>query len=106
MMAGKPTTVRVCITPEQAARDEMPQADRQCSQTSQQRSGTTLSFKFVCSGPDKASGEGNFTFDSDKAHHGRVVVTSLRNGKPERMEIEQSGRWVAADCGNVKPVGK
>lgn len=101
--AGKPMVVKVCLTPEQAARDEMPQSDGQCKQLSQDRSGKTLRFKFACSGERAATGEGEYTLDSDKAHHGRTVISTVAQGKPERMEMEHSARWLAADCGAVKP---
>jgi Protein of unknown function (DUF3617) len=104
MMAGKPTTMRVCITPEQAARDYTPSHDARCKSDSVERSGKTMRAKFSCSGDDKATGETEYTLTSDKAFSGRVVVTSMRQGQPNRMEITQTGRWLAADCGEVKPL--
>lgn len=103
MMAGKPTTVRTCITAEQAARDEMAPPDKQCTQVSKERSGKTLRIKFACEGERKGTAEGEFTMDSDKAHHGRLVMETVAQGRPQRVEMEQSGRWVSADCGDIKP---
>jgi hypothetical protein len=100
---GKPMVVKLCLTPEQAARDEMPQSDGQCKQVSQQRSGSTLRFKFACTGEKAATGEGEYTLDGDKAHHGRTVISTVAQGKPERMEMEHRARWLSADCGAVKP---
>jgi Protein of unknown function (DUF3617) len=101
--AGQPMVVKVCLTPEQAAGDEMPQSDGQCKQLSQERSGKTLRFKFACSGERAATGEGEYTLDSDKAHHGRTVISTTAQGKPERMDMTHTARWLAADCGAVKP---
>lgn len=103
MMAGKPTTVRTCITAEQAARDEMAPPDKQCTLVSKERSGKTLRVKFACEGERKGTAEGEFTMDSDKAHHGRLVMEMVARGQPQRVEMEQSGRWVSADCGDIKP---
>lgn len=103
MAPGQPTTVRVCISPEQAARDEMPQHDGRCKQTEVQRSGSTVKFKFSCTGQPPTSGEGEYTFESSKANSGRVVVDTVAAGKPERMEMQSRGRWLAADCGALKP---
>ena len=100
---GKAITARVCITPEMASRDEMPQHDGNCKQTSKERSGNTVRFKFACTGKEATSGEGEYTFISDKQHKGRTVVNSTAKGKPERMEMEHSGKWIAADCGDLKP---
>jgi hypothetical protein len=101
---GGAIAVRVCITPEQAARDEVPQPDSHCKQTSKERSGNTVRFKFVCTGERAGTGEGEYTFINDKTHKGRVVINTTARGKPERMEMEHSGRWLAAACGDVKPL--
>lgn len=100
---GQPTTMQVCLTPEQAARDEMPQHDGRCKQTSKERSGNKMRFSFTCSGEPPTRGEGEFTLDSAKAYSGRVVVDTAVKGKPERMEMQSRARWLSADCGSVKP---
>lgn len=98
------TTVRVCITPEQAARDEVAQQhEGNCKQVSKERSGNTMKVKFACTGAHASTGEGEYTFISDKVHKGHTVVDTTVQGKPERMEMEHSGRWISADCGDVKP---
>lgn len=101
---GQPTTVRVCVTPEQAARDELPQHDGRCKQTAMERSGNKLRFRFACSGEPPTSGEGEYTFESSKAHSGNVVINTAVQGRPERMEMQTRGRWLAADCGAIKPL--
>jgi len=103
--AGGPAIVaKVCLTPEQAARDEMPPpSEGDCKQTSMQRSGNTLRMKFACTGKRQATGEGEYTLESPKAHHGRTVIDAQEGGKPVRMEMNHTGRWLAADCGAVKP---
>ena len=98
---GQPMTAKVCITPEQAARDEIPARDGKCKQTRSERSGNTFRFAFTCE--DGGSGEGEYTLQSPKAHSGKMIINSVRNGKTERMEMQHSGRWLAADCGAVKP---
>lgn len=103
--AGGPAmSVKHCLTPEQAARDEMPPpAEGDCKQTSMQRSGNTLRMKFACTGKRPVTGEGEYTVESPKAHRGRTVVDTQEGGKTVRMEMDHSGRWLAADCGAVKP---
>jgi hypothetical protein len=109
MMAGqgvgvgpKGQTVRVCVTPAMADRDQMPQADGDCRQTTQ-RSGNKVSFKFSCTGDPPSSGEGVYTLLSDKAYEGRATMSTIVNGKPEKMNMTHSGKWLGADCGAVKP---
>ena len=107
--AGGPASVaKVCLTPEQAARDEMPPpAEGDCKQTSTQRSGNTLRMKFACTGAGNgkrpATGEGEYTLEGPKAHRGRTTIDTQEAGKTVRMEMNHSGRWLAADCGAVKP---
>ncbi len=100
---SRATTVQVCVTKEQAARDELPQAEGQCSQQITQRSGSTVKFRFSCAGDPPSSGEGEYTLVSDRAYTGRMVANTLLQGKPERIEMQQSGKWLADDCGSVKP---
>jgi hypothetical protein len=33
----------------------------------------------------------------------KMVVDSTVQGKPQRMEMQQNGKWVSADCGTLKP---
>jgi hypothetical protein len=101
---GKALTVQACVTPEQAARNELPQ-DRNCTQQSTERSGNTVKFKFTCSGEHKSSGEGEFTLQGDKGYTGRTAVDTVVQGKPEHMDMQLSGKWLGADCGSVKPRG-
>jgi len=106
MMAGKPATMKVCITPEQAAREPFTSGQGNCQQLSQERSGKTTKIKFSCTREDGASmtGEGQFTLLSDKEHTGHMVMDGVgRKGQPAHMEIDQAGRWLGADCGDVKP---
>ena len=104
---AQPIVVKTCITPEQAARDEVAHQDANCKQVSQERVGKTLKFKFVCTGEHESRGEGEYTFESDKAAKGRVTVDSVsKKGEPMHMEMAHTARWLAADCGDIKPRGK
>jgi hypothetical protein len=100
---GSGQSVRVCLTKEQAARGQMPTGDDKCRQTSLNRSGQTVRFAFVCQGNPPTKGEGTFTFQGSKGFDGQTVVETAVDGKPERIESRVQGRWLGADCGNVKP---
>ena len=45
------------------------------------------------------------TFVSSKEHKGKVKLTSTRGTREEtmEMEMESAARWVAVDCGDIKP---
>jgi hypothetical protein len=96
-------SVRICLTKEMVERDEVPAASGDCKTTRQQRSGNTLKMAFSCSNPP-SSGESEVTLASAEAFTSRTRATTTAGGKPETVNVEGSGKWVSADCGNVKPV--
>ena len=105
MAADKPTTLRICITPEMAARDEFNPGDSRCKSSSFTRSGNTVRFKFSCDterGP--SSGEGEYTLVSDTETRSKMFVNTMHEGKPMRMDMKSSGRWLGASCGDLKPI--
>jgi hypothetical protein len=102
-MGAQGNAVKVCVSKEQAARPAEPQLEPHCNRKDVQRSGNTVKFKFECTAPRPSSGEGEWTFISDKAYTGKTVVTSEVKGKPQQMTMEMSGKWLSADCGDIKP---
>jgi hypothetical protein len=101
-MSGQANTMRVCISKEQAERQELGKPEPGCTYDAVQRSGNTVKMKFNC--PGKGSGDAEYTMAGDKSYRGRSVVTTTVDGKPERMEMTMSAKWLSADCGNVKPL--
>jgi len=100
---GGATTVKVCITKEEAAKPPEARMNAgNCTQKDMQRSGNTMKFKYECAQPP-STGEGEMTFISDKAYTGKTLVTSQREGKSQQMTMEMQGKWLASDCGDVKP---
>jgi hypothetical protein len=100
----KGTTVKVCISKEQAARPAEPKLADGCTQQVDRRSGNTVRFKFDCTKPEPSSGEGEMTFQSDKAYTGKSTLTTQAKGKAgQQMSMEMSGKWLSADCGDIKP---
>ena len=102
-MGENGTTAKVCISKEQAARAAEPHMNGNCTNSDVQRSGKTVKFKFECTAPRASSGEGEWTFVSDKSYTGKVTTTSTIAGKPQQMTIDMGGKWLSADCGDVKP---
>lgn len=100
--AGGPPAVRVCISKEAAARGDIPDPEGRCRQENLKRSGNKVSFNFSCTNPP-ATGTGEYVFTSDRAYTGKMNVNTERAGKPLSMEMQLSGRFLSADCGDVKP---
>ncbi len=98
------TTLRVCVTKEQAERMEpLPMNREECKQDVVSRSASSFKIRWTCGGNNPSNGEGEMRFSSDKAFTGTAVVNTVHDGKPDRMDVESVGKWVSADCGTVKP---
>jgi len=103
-MGPKGTTMRVCITKEQAEREFAPRNDESCKNEIVGRSGNTLKYKFTCTGNPPSNGEGEMTMTSPTSYSGTGVVNMNMNGKPDRMQTSITGKWLGADCGTIKPI--
>ena len=102
---GGPTTMRVCITKEQAERDFTPNSGGHCTRTNVVRSGNTTRFNFACgNGKTTISGQGVFTQMGDSAFAVTTDADTAMQGGPSHIHSEIAGKFVASDCGNVKPV--
>ena len=104
MGAGKggAQVMRICITPEEAAKMDM-QTDPDCKQEIVQRGGNTMKIRFSCGGEMPSSGEGTFTFRGDTGFSGKFSMQIRADGKTDRMDMMQEGKWLSANCGNLKP---
>jgi len=102
-MGAQGTSVKVCVTKEDVARKAEPQFREGCTQQVVQRTANGVKVKFECTKPQPMSGEGEMTFISDKAYTGKSTLTSKGEGKAQQMTMELAGKWLAADCGAVKP---
>ncbi len=100
---GGGMSMRYCLTPEMAARnDPPPPADGKCTSKVTQRSASEMKMTFQCTEPP-SSGDGTFRFQGDGAYTSVVNVVTQVAGKPERTTIEGAAKWVSANCGAVKP---
>jgi hypothetical protein len=100
--AGGGMAVQVCMTKEMVERDDMPMQDG-CRTTLNQRSGNTVKTAFTCTNPP-SSGEGQVTFSSNEAYTSKMRMKTVSAGKTETTVMEGRGKWLKADCGNVKPI--
>lgn len=101
----KGNTVKVCVSKEDAERDQPPPAQDGCTQTAR-RSGNVWNVSFRCPGPPPSSGEGSITLQSATAYSGVMQVVTDVDGKPEKLQMTTSGKWLGSDCGNIKPAAR
>jgi Protein of unknown function (DUF3617) len=104
MGAGGPggMSLKTCMTKEMIERNDMPAGQGDCTSTRSPRSGNAVKFSFTCTKPP-SSGEGQITISSAEAYQMKMTVSSSVRGKAEKMDMEGAGKWLGADCGDVKP---
>ncbi|MGQ2979900.1 MAG: DUF3617 domain-containing protein [Polaromonas sp.] len=103
--AGGGISMKVCMTREMVERNEVPPPQQgDCKSSASPRVGNTQKISFSCTQPP-SSGEGQITYTSNEAYTMKMVTTTTVKGKPEKMTLDGSGKWLSADCGAVKPVG-
>ena len=103
---AKGQTVKVCVTPAQAAMDELPQHNG-CTQKVQRLDASTLKINFQCKGDARippTSGEGTVQFQGPTAYTGQFKINTAVNGKAEQIDMAQSGTWLSEQCGATKPM--
>jgi hypothetical protein len=102
--AGGGISVKVCMTKEMVERNEMAQPQQgDCKSSASPRTGNTQKISYSCTQPP-SSGEGQITYTSNEAYTMKMVTTSTVKGKPEKMTLEGTGKWLSADCGAIKPL--
>lgn len=92
---------KMCITPEMAKKnDVMIQQQGECTSTRSPAVGGKMKFSFTCKNP-RTNGEGEVAFSGDTSYQMKMRMVS--GPKNETMTMDGSGKWLGADCGNVKP---
>ena len=101
---------RVCITPEMATRNQTPDMGREpgeCKLKSHDRSGNTYRADIVCDGANlKGSGTIKGTMSGDTGFSSTYDFKGTSRGQPVTQHHETRGKWLGADCGNVRPLGE
>lgn len=96
-------TVQVCLTAADLAEGNVPVQSGDCSQTVVSRDGDTTKVRFSCQADPPVSGTGEVQVLSPTTLRSTAVVATTINGQPERLDTTQNGRWLAADCGRIRP---
>ena len=98
-MMSKDGASKVCITPEMAKSEPSAGATPEGCKQNLSWSGNTAKMAFSCK--DGTQGKGEFIYASDKAYSGWIEFQG-KSTKASRITI--SAKWLAADCGAVKPI--
>jgi hypothetical protein len=98
---------RVCISKQMAERDQPPvmaQNEAGCQAKNYQHSGTGYSLDIVCNGPMKGEGKARGTFASSESFTSSYDFKGTMQGQPVSQHQDSSGKFLSADCGDVKPI--
>ncbi len=97
-------STKICVTKEMADRKELPvQQEGDCNNTISERSSTGAKMTYSCTNPP-SSGEGRITFNGDTGYTMKMKIDTKVQGKTQTTQLEGVGKFLAADCGNVKPI--
>ncbi|WP_229256630.1 DUF3617 domain-containing protein [Duganella lactea] len=89
--------VTACVTPEMAARKELPLNQQgQCTSRQDPVAGG-LNVSFTCTNP-ASSGNGQIRFQGDNAYTATMNVTNNSGTGPRNATVESNGRWLGATC--------
>ena len=102
---GAPSSIRVCITKEQAERDFTPDNSGRCQHTNVVRSGNVIKFDFTCtSARSDVSGHGIFTLMGDSAFAVSSASDMVSHNTTMHSQTDIAGKFISGDCGDVKPI--
>jgi hypothetical protein len=90
-----------CVTPEMAAKKEIPLNQKGKCTSQQDQVPNGLNIAFSCTDP-ASSGQGQIRFNGDSAYTMTMHVTNATGAGPQKATIESTGRWLSASC-PVKP---
>lgn len=96
---------KVCISKEMAEREHPPMEhkDSGCQSKNVQRNGNTSTVDIVCDGPNmKGNGTAKWTKSGDNTYNSTYDFKGTMHGRPVDQHVESSGKWLTADCGDVK----
>lgn len=89
--------LQTCVTPEMAARRQIPLGQPGDCKSNNVALADGMRIAFRCANPP-SSGEGKLTFNGDGAFSMTLTVTTSARGKPEQIGIDTSGKWLGASC--------
>lgn len=106
-MTNDGIVTKVCISRQMAERDQPPVMSHQesgCETRNYQRSGSTYSLDMVCNGALKGEGKAKGTFAGGDSFTSTYDFKGSMQGRPVSQHQQTSGKWLGADCGDIKPV--
>lgn len=108
MPGAAPIKTQFCLTPEQAAKNVLPQVndpDSGCRVTDSKRAGDRLTASVQCDGAMRGTGGMDVQLHSPESYSGTMRFSGTSDeGLALNLNNEFSGRWISANCGSVEPM--
>jgi len=108
-MGSRPNSFRYCLTKQQAEGDMIPPTDpdTHCTHKLSNTSATEAKFSFSCKRKDGGSmeGEGRAFNLTPESYATSMTMRAQQEGHTMKMQTEQKGKWLGADCQGLKPLG-
>ena len=103
-VVAKPTVLKSCMTREKFVTDRTPvdQPGTTCQQTIQTNTAKVLENTMICTGERPSKSVVRTEAPSPTAFTGTVTSTSTARGREMSVTIKMTGKWLGADCGDVK----
>ncbi|MES2073535.1 MAG: DUF3617 domain-containing protein [Pseudomonadota bacterium] len=107
-MQGGAMVHKVCLTKEMVERERPPVMQKEqsmCQPKNFSKNSSGYTVDIVCDGPDlKGTGTAKGTFTSTESFTSVYDFKGTARNKPVSQHHESSGKWLGADCGDVKPM--
>jgi hypothetical protein len=103
-MVAKPIVTKTCMTPEKLM-EVQPAPDQPgttCQLTVQTNTSKVFASTMTCTGQSPSKTVVRTEAQSQTAFTGTMVSTSTRQGREISVIATMTGKWLSADCGDVK----
>ncbi|MFZ6820254.1 DUF3617 domain-containing protein [Undibacterium sp. Ji22W] len=98
---------KVCITKEMSEQNGKAPLQNNpggCKQKSNKRQGNTYIMEMACDNPNlKGTGTVKATY-TEKSLESSFDFKGIANRRPSIQHVETTGKWISADCGDIKPI--
>jgi hypothetical protein len=99
---------KVCISQQLAEREQPPEMSQNqsgCQTKNYQRASSSYSMDIVCDGPNlKGEGKVKGAYSGNEKFSSTYDFKGTAHGHPVDQHHENSGKWLSADCGDLKPI--
>ncbi len=103
VMSGRTNVTKTCMTREKLEKQSFMDSDRHnCKQTMNTNTHTVLDSTVTCTGENAMTAEMRIEAASPTSIKGVVKSENSMRGRTMNVNINLTGRWLGADCGDVK----